>query len=203
MNRFRLPMTVAALLLALAATGCPASSDTPDATADTAIGVDPGTVEDTAAGDPATTEATVEASPDTVVEATPDTIAEATQDPGPACETDGGTVQEMGYPCKTDCDCAESLFCYLEDYPGAKGVCTRECGGTCGDANVFKCLQFSPVHWNGHNITHHTICMPTCLALADCAKYGDQYTFCPGKSAWTSWLSSTLAASTCEAQQTE
>ena len=210
MKRFGLSPVVAASLLAILATGCPASSDTPDATTDLAAN-DPGN-SDPAANDLATTDLAANdpglsddapAGDPTVAETTPDAIGEAAQDPGAACDADGGTVQQMGYPCETDCDCGESLFCYAEDYPGAQGVCTRECAGSCGDANVYKCVKFSPVHWNAHNITHQTICMPTCLTLADCAKYGAQYTFCPGKSAWTSWDSTTLAASTCQVQQTE
>jgi hypothetical protein len=93
----------------------------------------------------------------------------------------------------------------VEDYPGAKNVCTRECGGDCGDPNEYKCLIFSPKHWDNHNIVHHTICMPSCITVADCEQNGSTYpyTFCPGKSAYTVWEGLTLAASTCQIVQTQ
>lgn len=144
---------------------------------------DPGAVDETPAGeDPAGPDPTPEL-------------------PGLDCGPTPGTV-EMGEECAEDCDCVPGLICYDQGYPGATNVCSRACEGGCGTG--FKCLIFSPKHWNANpGMTLHTLCMPECLSLDDCARYGDHYTHCPGKSFYTVWMENTLAASTCQVTKTE
>lgn len=117
------------------------------------------------------------------------------------CTNETVPTTPIGGHCESDCDCPPDLFCYMEGYPGASHVCTRECAGDCGSSN--KCIVFSPKHWQKYNLVHHTICMPYCLSMADCAVYGDHFTYCPGKSAYTMWEDSTLAPSTCQVVKTE
>jgi hypothetical protein len=201
-------------MLLAAAAACESSSGTSDAVATDTPATDeaaqpPDAIEDVTPSDvPAEAPADLPVDPasDPATDPSSDPAADpAAEEAGPECSNEVAPATPIGGPCESDCDCGPGLFCYLEDYPGAKNVCTRECGGDCGDPNEYKCLIFSPKHWDNHNIVHHTICMPSCITVADCGQNGSTfpYTFCPGKSAYTVWEGLTLAASTCQVVKTE
>lgn len=122
------------------------------------------------------------------------------------CPEISGPLKGIAEQCESDCECQPDLFCYDEAYTAPYKICTRECGGVgvgCPDAdkNVFKCIQFSskPKYFKDkYDIKTMTICMPYCLSVEDCKKYGSFYEYCPGKSGWTTWDGITLGPTTCQ-----